>query len=479
MGTPSVNGSPSPGVGNWGSIFPERSAKSTGGPSKFEPIHEGRTPDEADKIIERNRLKNFSQASIETRTTEPVKKNAFSSMISGIQTKFRTWRSKVDAEKKFAFIGSGEEKSEAKTAMKMAILKDKIERGHLDFGRLQELKDAGSIAEPEFIKAAIYLFKDQANDDKGLMDILCEKGVIAKNSDTYNEVFADCLTNPNLTDTPLIALKIPDNALGFLSPDNDLCTNPDPKFCQAVMTASTIEEMAEIFDQFETKFPEAKKGQAGVYKGADMFKKDIHRAGVHLVINERETYISGGSLGVNLFKMSTKEAFQAVLNRLKKSTEEGGMGLEEAQALHVLKQLAVAYRGQNGLADLTGVVAPFHEQSNFQISVTDVNNRESIKSIMHFDEQCNLIAKEENQRPSSIRDVNLDGKIVSTGMRFKFPGDDEVRTELPVRSERKETEDGTIQWSCPFRENPPRKIIFYGGCRPPPPPLVTPPTVTS
>jgi hypothetical protein len=438
---------------------------------------------EASQKLEANETRS-SKVPVEKRTTEPVKKNVFSKMM----TKFRTWRSKVDAEKQFKKINSGlMEAGGAKTEAKMTILKDKIGRGHLDFGRLQELKGSGSISDIEFAKASVYVFKNQANEEKGLMDILCEKDVIVKDSDTYNEVFADCLTDPNLADTPIVALEIPEDRRVFIDAKNDSNTNPDPEFCRAVMDANTVEGMVSIYNTFfNEKITQADNKDATQYNGitkksyyekqkdvlCGLIFKDIHRCPLYLQIGEKKVTITGNSRFLPEGRQPViafsdegnfKKLFENILTEIK---EQGG--LSDEQALQVMKQLLLAYRGQNGTTDFSYAGSNIFDdhQTGFLMKTNDQAFPGALKFSMHFDDQFNLTAKEECQRPIGFFDINTDG-YVSSEVRFKFPGEEEVRTELPVRSERKETGDGTIQWSCPFRENPPERVILYGGCKPP------------
>jgi hypothetical protein len=55
---------------------------------------------------------------------------------------------------------------------------------------------------------------------------------------------------------------------------------------------------------------------------------------------------------------------------------------------------------------------------------------------------------------------------LTSGCRFKFSGDTEdakVRENLTVESTPDQS-NGQFHWSCPLRETPPLKVIFYGGC---------------
>jgi hypothetical protein len=76
-----------------------------------------------------------------------------------------------------------------------------------------------------------------------------------------------------------------------------------------------------------------------------------------------------------------------------------------------------------------------------------------------------LVEKTEYSPILCIKNVSHNW-VITFELRFKFPGDSEIRTQLPVTSTRIFPADETIQWNCPFRENPPRKVIFYGDCTP-------------
>jgi hypothetical protein len=408
------------------------------------------------------------QAPMQERATESVKKDTFLSKNVKTPSRFRTWRSRVDAEKKFKFIDSGQEKNEVKTQMKMCILKEKMDKGHLDFGRLQELKNSGSINESEFTAAAIHLFKDQATEEKGLMDILCEKCGIEQGGDLYNEVFGGCLINPDLADTPLLAAEISEKDRNTIDAQKNPCTNPPPELCKAVMAASTVEEMAELFDQFATKFSSVSNNQKNFYKNANQFKSDLHRGFAELDIGGQKVRLSIKTLGdgKSLQQMSTEEFFQKILNHLKQPTEEGGAGLEDAQAMQVMKQFLLAYCAQNGTGDGASVfLMAMNEKTSCNIS-PQFHGAEAYMVFQKREGDFVLTEKMEDSPIIGMRNEKKDGESISSEVRFKFPEETEVRTQLPVRSVRKQTEDVTIQWECDFRENPPRKVILYGGCKP-------------
>jgi hypothetical protein len=123
----------------------------------------------------------------------------------------------------------------------------------------------------------------------------------------------------------------------------------------------------------------------------------------------------------------------------------------------------LAYRGQNGVADGYNLMgAPLIEVSNAGL-LPKFNGVEISMKFENLDGRFVLVEKTECSPIFGLINI-LRNRLITSELRFKFPGDSEIRTQLPVTSTRIPSADETIEWSCPFREAPPRKIIFYGGC---------------
>jgi hypothetical protein len=467
----------------------------------------------------------------------------------------------------------------AKTQLKMAILKGKIGKGHLDFerlqelrdkrsisqpefievmlcalerqtngseeliGKLRELRDKRSISQPEFIKAMLYalerqtgnneeligklqelrcagritdvefsramlctfeglatgedgsvfiravvdVFRNQATEERGLMDILCEKGVIVPRSETYNKVFAYCLTDPDLGGTSLVALELSEAQRNDIIAANNPNTNPDSEFCAAVMAANTVEDMARVYSTFfggkmaqadnMAKTHPGGRTEKGYYASQEdvlcrLIFCDIARSPAYLQIGDKRVTITGNPRFVPegrqpVIKSSDGGNFEKLFNNILTEIKDQA-GLSDEQAMQVMKQFLLAYRGQNGAGE-----GPFMLDPALMMGVGCLLRFDGDKASMIFQEDKDGFVLTEKMEASPIIGVQnpaMGAAFISSEVRFKFPGDGEVRTHLSVRSTRKETEDGSIQWSCPFRENPPRKVIFYGGCKPPLPP---------
>jgi hypothetical protein len=210
--------------------------------------------------------------------------------------------------------------------------------------------------------------------------------------------------------------------------------------------------------------PKVVAKQSGVYAEAKAFKGDMPREGLKLTIGGREIFISGGIFQNFVGSVKdTQDMFQVFLNYLQKPETEGGVGLNEADAFHIFKQIVLAYRGQDGVGDGAFLVG---------VSLMDAVRRLSLQfngagigmKFENRDGRFVLTEKTECSPILGIKSVQED-RFITSELRFKFPGDSEIRTQLSVTSTRIPSADGTIEWSCPFRENPPQKIILYGGCR--------------
>ncbi|MDR1907005.1 MAG: hypothetical protein LBQ03_02195 [Puniceicoccales bacterium] len=437
-------------------------------------------PDSVPKIVNLEESKKMKGAKnwaemrfIERESTEGINSAFAVSSEKSLKTcsvriprknRFLSWCSKLVISLRIYFYATSDKK--------INLLKDKITNGNLDFSRLQEMHREGKINLLEFAKASIVVlkdviaaFKDQATEARGLMDILCEQCGIEQGSNTYVSLLSDCLIDPELANVPLIAVDIPADSLNFLDPRQDSETNPDPEFCRAVMAAKDIEEMANIYAMF---FKE-KKGQNSEKEKyyarqqtayCDQFFKDTHRGLYEIEVNDKTVKLTGDLSIRGGNEDSFKETFRIILEQIKTQGE-----LEEQDALNIMKQTLLGNRGQLGANDGAVLVMPFlgnitNLLLNLRLSSADVR--------MSFEGKGNegytLKRKKEVALIVGIQSALKNGQIIASECRFKFPGDKEVRTQLSVTSTRKESEDGTIEWSCPFRENPPQKVIFYGGC---------------
>ncbi|MDR2812962.1 MAG: hypothetical protein LBB05_04225 [Puniceicoccales bacterium] len=363
------------------------------------------------------------------------------------------------------------------------------------FFAMQRLYEQGDISQLEFAKAVICVFLDQATEERGLMDILCERCGIPVGGDIYAELLLYCLTYPALRNVPVLVVDISQTSIDAVSSSTDLCTNPHPAICQAVMAANNIEEMAEIFAQFDDLFAgeadqEIISRQAMIYRRASMFLMDLPRSILKLKIGEKEFCVPPKifpPLG-RTFE-SIQEAFRVFFNYLirpeiERESEldelegeveldelEGGLGLDERNAFHVLKQVSLAWRGQNGVRDGHSLVnIPLMSISN-PILLLKFDGVEIDMKFEDRDGELVLTEKVENGIIIGIKSMLTGNKPVTTEVRFKFSGDREIRTELPVTSVRYfpieddviSMEDNIIKWICAFRDDPPHQVIFYGG----------------
>jgi hypothetical protein len=344
------------------------------------------------------------------------------------------------------------------------------------FFEIEKLYHYGVISKLDFAKAVVWVFRNQATKAKGLVDILCDQCEILVGSEDYTKLIIFCLRNPSLEDVPILILDISEKFVDEVKASKDPCTNPHPDFCRAVMEANSLEEVVTIFDTFNEKFKTSKglgtdqkilAEQSKIYAKATVFRMDMPRNELGLMIGKREI-----SIPKDIFQDSTKDVqstqgiFQVVLDWLQKPEAEGGAGLDNVNAFYVFKQVALAYRGQNGVADGFSLInAPLMGVSENNLSI----KFNGVGVSMKFEEQGGhfvLMEKSEYSPILGVRDISKDAALVTPKVRFNFPGDSEIGTQLLVTSTRIPSTDGTIEWSCPFRENPPRQVILYGGCTP-------------
>ncbi|MDR1590993.1 MAG: hypothetical protein LBR92_03300 [Puniceicoccales bacterium] len=338
--------------------------------------------------------------------------------------------------------------------------------------RKGEEGDSLGINRLDFVKSVAWIFQDQATDKYGLVEILCRQFQIPFGSIAHIELIAYCLSNPFFRDTPILVLDLPDDSYNNVLATRNPCTDPGPGFCRAVMAADTIEEIAEIFDHLDDRpgFPEE---QLAVYGEARLLKLDVARGTLKLIIDEKEFLFPKEILKDSMGKIkSTQEIFQGIVDYLQIPEEEEGAGLDGANAFLFLKQMVLAFRGQNGVMD--GVVlvgTPLLNISSGMLHVEFDGVKTSLKFINH-NGQCILVVKTEYSSFKRVLHIFSGGsEVIASEVRFKFPGDREVRDSFPILSVRlfpfRQEGEGneTIQWYSQLREDPPRKIIFYGGCR--------------
>jgi hypothetical protein len=343
-------------------------------------------------------------------------------------------------------------------------------------------KDELAAYKLELAKSLIPVFKDRATEEKPLMDILCEqcgKYGIQQGDETYNALLKACLTNSALENVPLLAADIQKGAIEIVRASNDPDTNPDPEFCQKVMQAESIETMAHQFSTFfnekmanETDPEKRKYYQARKRSLCGGALCDIPRelGPIELKIGDQQVKITLKDSSLSSAQQqgnASNEAdyvmiFKALFNQIKTQSD-----LSDKDALDVTKQFLLNYRGNN-TATGASLLADFNQENGADLAL----KYEGFKTTMYFDNQdgsFRLSEKVESEILYGIMDTSNDGKFITSDFRFKFSDDTEIRTGLPVTSTRIPTDDGTIQWSCLLRENPPKKVIFYGGCQPPPP----------
>ncbi|MDR0740955.1 MAG: hypothetical protein LBF34_04590 [Puniceicoccales bacterium] len=343
---------------------------------------------------------------------------------------------------------------------------------HLDenlkesFWHFEESCERREIDELDFAKAVIHVFRDRATKKAGLMNILCEQCKILDDDKIRIELMLHCLCNPFSRKAPVLMSDIPD--ADMVRASNDPCTNPDPVLCRAVMAADSLEKVTGIFNDFgqgsEADLKVAPE-QLSLYAKAAVFKRDISSSVLILMIEKKKFSITG-----EIFRdfeggaKDTQEVFQVLLNYLQKPEADGGVGLNGADAFHVFKQIVLAYRGQNGTADGAFLIGhPLCNVSNGNL-IPVFNGVAISMKFENLDGRFVLVEKTECSPILGIRSLANDGALVTSQVRFRFPGNSEIRTQLPITSTRIPSADETIEWSCPFREAPPRKIIFYGGC---------------
>ncbi|MDR3317438.1 MAG: hypothetical protein LBS71_01380, partial [Puniceicoccales bacterium] len=106
------------------------------------------------------------------------------------------------------------------------ILKKQLDKGHLDFSRIKELRQEGKINDFEvhylvqrelfekgeiggltFAKSVICVFKDQATERRGLVDILREQCNFDSKSDDFKNLLSDFMQDQSLKGVTLLANK--------------------------------------------------------------------------------------------------------------------------------------------------------------------------------------------------------------------------------------------------------------------------------
>ncbi|MDR1435358.1 MAG: hypothetical protein LBI77_03050 [Puniceicoccales bacterium] len=430
--------------------------------------------------------------SLNKRRTEMPKKTSW---LSSLFKFFTFWNEKrKSSNAKNSILKELESENYKTKEQRLNLLKNKLDNKILDLAIMIDLRNEGKIDEFEmmflinrdlyekkemdqlsFAKSSIHALKDMATEEKGLMDILCEQCDIEKGSDTHVALLEHCLTDPDLSDVPLVITDISGEHVDPLKAANNPNTNPNPEFCKKVMDAKNVNEIAEVFNTF---FSDANgdprlESQKDVYANGNLLRADLERSLLKVNVNGKEILLSGnesslkssGKEDYQLIKegkqingLPCEDVFQLMLEQIQKQGE-----LAEEDALKVLKQIVLAYRGQNGVADGYNLISVSLLEHNKLMAANS-----GPKISMEFDKNFTLTRKTEDAPMISIQST-MTGQFFSTECRFKFPDDPEnkgIRTQLPITSTRKESIDGrTIEWTCPFRENPPNKVIFYGGCK--------------
>ncbi|MDR1907006.1 MAG: hypothetical protein LBQ03_02200 [Puniceicoccales bacterium] len=390
---------------------------------------------------------NISGRSLQERLVEVPKNKA---------GRLRSWRSKAGAIRKL--------KAANDKADRVKILKDKLENGNLGLSGLRDLYKDGTISVGEFAKALIagesnssmtvQGFEDRVLQEKGLMGAFCDAFKIKVGSKEYKELLRACLTSPELKNVPVFVADVPASERTNIMPEKDVNTNPDSEFCKSVMEAENIDEMVLAYEQGPSAYKQKSLLCSTVFN-------DINRSAVELKIGEQTIKIAGrngpfheDSNPVPAWTSNNyKEMFEGILSSIRRQSN-----LEEGPALEVMKQFLLGYRGQNGQSDINDVVGSALRDSS-SLAIQPGNNPASM-SFSEVGGHWQLSSKVES---APVDSIVLGQEKIASECRFKFPGETEIRTQLSVISTRKESEDGTIEWSCPFRENPPQKVIFYGG----------------
>ncbi|MDR1366817.1 MAG: hypothetical protein LBJ13_02845 [Puniceicoccales bacterium] len=389
-----------------------------------------------------------------------------------VKNHFLSWCSKIATIFKFHSCKTSEKK--------INLLTNKINNGNLDFLRLKELHNEGKINQLEFLNVSIGVFKNLATEEKGLINILCEECGLEEQSEAYSAIFSNCLMDHELRDTPILTADIPERERHKIVAKNDCNTNPDPEFCKTVMQAKSVDEVMDVFKTFfEEKIADAdnKTQRPDLYglTQKEYYKKqqnvfcqgglaDIPRHSFILELGpdsrvEWEPELAKGVSGMEIFK------------RLFEEIKEQGK-LSDGETLNVMKQFLLAWRGQNGTSEQANLLLSTLNQCQDFIQTGSVacnfgDHKQPI--VMKFQSEGShftLSSKEEGSQNVAL--TILDGGSLSSECRLKFLDDPEeqgIRTGISVMSTRKQSSDGTIQWSCQFRENPPQQVIFYGGNR--------------
>ncbi|MDR0741073.1 MAG: hypothetical protein LBF34_05185, partial [Puniceicoccales bacterium] len=241
------------------------------------------------------------------------------------------------------------------------------------FEVMKRLYERGDISKLDFAKSVTGVFRNQATEERGLVDILCEQCGIPTNDATRIELIAHCLCDQFLVNVPVLVVDIPEVAIHRVHSLTDLFTNPYPDLCQVAMAADDVVRFTEIFDQFGEEFEmdlesiterdqfgegfemdlesiaerdqfgegfeddsEVIVNQSRIYKGAAMFRVDIPRGILKLMIGEREITIHRDMFhGFGRSITRIQDIFQVILGRLQEPEMDGGAGLDEADAFHV------------------------------------------------------------------------------------------------------------------------------------------------
>jgi hypothetical protein len=213
---------------------------------------------------------------------------------------------------------------------------------------------------------------------------------------------------------------------------------------------------------------------------------DLKRCPATLEIGNREVILCGNSnllpeevAPISVCDPNRKEAtVQAIYEAIKTQSE-----LSDEAALAITKQFLLGYRGQSGQVDAQSLVALplFGATSGLFNAATDSKpgqgTEEALKSslkncppcVMQFTEQSGqwqLRSKTElTPLPGIYKLVRGQKQFITSEYRFVFPDDTAIRENLSITSTLDQS-NGQFHWSSPLRDNPPQKVIFYGGCNP-------------
>ncbi|MDR0741074.1 MAG: hypothetical protein LBF34_05190 [Puniceicoccales bacterium] len=358
--------------------------------------------------------------------------------------------------------------------------------------KIKDLYNKGKISLDDFIKALIADdegrvvsgFERETLEELGFIGALSIKFLISPGGEEYNKLLRACLTSPELRNVPVLAFWIRDEDMQLVK--NCPTHNLSYDFVQRVMRAKDLRQIAQAFETFVARHQnssnETLKSQARLL---DSIFSDLNRFPAVLEIGSKEVILCGNQALLppevkhleicdpNQKEATIREIYVAILAQSEFRFEI---------ALAIMKQFLLGYRGQSGQVDAQHLVAlPVAGGTGNSLGVlTDLPVgtpvdvlRNSLQScppcVMRFGEesgQWQLQSKTESTAMPGIYKLGRLGmQLVTSGCRFEFPEDAEIRENYSVTSILDQS-NGQFQWRSPLRDNPPRKVIFYGGCDP-------------